>query len=297
MRGISQAVVSRQTTVRAIDQRVNGRRCPTAGVLVIKSAHHCGRDSLRTNKTTYRSQRDAGRRVAVIGLARGAAAVDCQSLFINRGTVRGISQAVVAGQATIVAVGKGVDRCGCAGPCILIIKSADGAGSHCFRANKATQRAYRNGCVRVAVISLVGGAALAACHKCQRLFVNRGAVCGVGQAVVGRQTTVRPISQGVDCRRRPTARIFVVKSANGSDDQVFAAHQVIQRTHIDGRSGVAVIGLIRGATLAARDECQHPLINRCAVRGVGQAVVAGQAAVGAINQDVDRCGCACPGIL
>ena len=109
MRGVGQAVVSSQATACSIiRQRIDGRGSAATRVLGIKGADGAGGYFFRTNKTTYRSQRDAGRRVAVIGLVRGAAAVDCQSLFINRGTVRGISQAVVAGQTTVGAITQAV---------------------------------------------------------------------------------------------------------------------------------------------------------------------------------------------
>ena len=181
MRGVGQAVVVSQATVGAISQRIDHRCRAATGVLVIKGTDGASGDRFRTDEAGKCSDSDVCRRIAVIGLISGAAARDGQSRLVDGGTMRGISQAVVSGQAAVNAVDQAVHRCGGPAADVLGIKGAHGGGRHSFNTDKATQRTEGDIRRSIAVIGLVGSAAAGDGKDSP---FDGSAVCGIGQAIV-----------------------------------------------------------------------------------------------------------------
>ena len=162
MRRVGQAVVSCQTTVRAIGQGIG--RCGSAGarIFIIKGTHRSGGNRFRANKATQRTDGDVGRRVAVIDLVGStalAARYEPQGFFINRGVVRGVGKAIVAGQTSVNTIYQGVERRRCSSTGVLAIKSTHRSGRDSLEVYEAGERSQRDARRGVAVIGLVRGAA------------------------------------------------------------------------------------------------------------------------------------------
>ena len=115
VRGIGQGVVSRQATIRAIDQGVDRSYSSGPSIFNIKGPDGAGRDAFRTNKTAQRANGDACVVVAVIGFVKGSRASDAERFGFNPADcVRCVRrQGVVAGIDTCQGQTTETHRIGC----------------------------------------------------------------------------------------------------------------------------------------------------------------------------------------
>ena len=123
----------------------------------------------------------------------------------------GVSQTIVASQATAITIGKRINSCCRSVACIFAVKRAYGNRCHRLRSDKPCQRANRDAGVRAAIVDLICSATTA---NTQWLGRDHRIVCGVRQAVVVRQTTIGTISQRVHSRCCACASILVIKGAH-----------------------------------------------------------------------------------
>ena len=300
---VGNRVVGRHAAIGAARQAraADGDRFRGADILVSEYARHAGQgQGFLADQAVQAAAADDCHRAAVVDPAGRCRAGDRQGFLGNAGlrAAAGVDR-VIAGQAAVAAVDQraAADCHGLAAARILVGKGARQAGQvDRFRADKSAQGAARDAGGSGTVIYLVGRRQRARYR--QRLLRDRTGHAGrIGDRVIAGQTAA--VGNGKSGNRHGLAvtHILVAEHARAACQyQRLAADQAGQRAAGQSCRQQAVIHL------AARRHARHRQGFRRDIGGkrrIGHRVVAGQAAVVAIDQRGAgrRYGLACACIL